>query len=267
MMIIRNDLPQFRRNDIEKLNMNDCNRRVEPMAVEITIKSKKCVFVSIYKQPKVKLYYITVIIDDIMAVLAQCDYNIVLIGDFNINVVRQNYFTDCLELNGLTYIVKEATCFKGEPSVINLIITNKPKRFQNTISLYTGLSDFYNMVCTSTKFQMLKLKPATFKYRTLKRFVETEFKKDLIQIPYHLTEIFDDINSNWLWRKLTRTVKGHRVPYMKRKCDRVKTSNNWMKYKKQRNLLTKLRKKALIIIFRVNVIHQTVEKTKNFGTY
>ena len=57
----------------------------------------------------------------------------------------------------------------------------------------------------------------------------------------------------------TRTVKGHRVPYMngelrrainvknrlKREYDRVKTSNNWMKYKKQRNLLTKLRKKSI----------------------
>ena len=177
MMIIRNDLPQFWRNDIEKLNMNDCNGRVELMAVEITIKSKKWVCVSIYKQPKVKLYYITVIIDDIMAVLAQCDYNIVLIGDFNINVVRQNYFTDCLELNGLTNIVKEATCFKGEPSVIDLIITNKPKRFQNTISVDTGLSDFYNMVCTFTKFQMTKLKQATFKYRTLKDLLKLNLKK------------------------------------------------------------------------------------------
>ena len=93
-----------------------------------------------------------------------------------------------------------------------------------------------------------------------------------MQIPYHVTEIFDDINdSYWLWSKLTmeiveehaplktRTVKGHRVPYMngelrrainvknrlKRKYDRVKTSNNWIKYKKQRNLLTKLRKKSI----------------------
>ena len=51
---------------------------------------------------------------------------------------------------------------------------------------------------------------------------------------------------------------------LKREYDRVKTSNNWMKYKKQRlNYVTK----ALIIIFRVNVQHQREEITKNFDIY
>ena len=89
---------------------------------------------------------------------------------------------------------------------------------------------------------MPKLKSATFKYGILKRFVETEFKKDLRQIPYHVTEIFDDINdSYWLWSKLTmeiveehaplktRTVKGYRVPYMNGEFHRAINVKNRIK--------------------------------------
>ena len=55
----------------------------------------------------------------------------------------------------------------------------------------------------------------------------------------------------------TKTIKGHRVPYMngelrrainvrnmlKLKYDKCKTSSNWIKYRHQRNLTTKLRTK------------------------
>ena len=52
-------------------------------------------------------------------------------------------FKDYLDVNGLSNIVKKATCSKGVPSLIDLIITNRPKRFRNTVSVETGLSDFH----------------------------------------------------------------------------------------------------------------------------
>ena len=273
MLFLRHDLPQFRRNDLEeKFNMNNENGRIELLAVEVKIKSEKWIFISMYKQPKVKHVYLTDTIDNIMLNLVQYESNIVILGDLNINMMKHNLLSDCLHLNGLTNIIKDATCFKGAPSIIDLVITNKPKRFNDTICADAEVSDFHYMTCTATKFNIPKLKPITFKYRSYKYFDETSFLNDLERIPYYIIDVFDDINdSYWAWNKLTmdvidehapmktRTIKGNRVPYMngnlrkainvkhmlKRKYDKNDNSSNWNKYRKQRNLVTKLRKHSI----------------------
>ena len=71
------------------------------------------------------------------------DVNIVMLGDFNVNMLKSNDFTDCLDVNGLKNIVKYTTCVKGAPSIIDLIVTNEPKRFKRSVCVDTGLSDLY----------------------------------------------------------------------------------------------------------------------------
>ena len=107
----------------------------------------------------------------------------------------------------MTNIIKEPTCCKCTPSLIDLIITNKPKRFADAISTDTGLSDFHNLVCTATKEHISKLNPTIFKYRTYRRFNNESFLQDLAMVPYHVTEIFNDVDdSHWLWHELTMQV-------------------------------------------------------------
>jgi hypothetical protein len=274
MLIIRHDLPQVRRYDLENVSINDINGRIEILAVETLIRKEKWILISIYKQPKVGINYINETIDKLMLMLAQNELNIVILGDFNINMLKRNVFSDCLDIHGLVNIVKDVTCFKGTPSMIDLVITNKPKRFINTISVDTGLSDFHCLLCTATKIQLSALKPTTFKYRSYRKFDNESFSNDLAMIPYHVTEIFDDVNdSYWLWHELTmevvndhaplkiRKIQGHSAPYMngelrrainvknmlKRKYDKVNNSYNWEKYRLQRNLVTKLRKRSINI--------------------
>jgi hypothetical protein len=67
---------------------------------------------------------------------------------------KRNALTDCLGVHGLKNLVKDATCVKGEPSLIDIFITNKPKRFVNIVSLNAELNNFHNMICTSTKFHL-----------------------------------------------------------------------------------------------------------------
>ena len=59
-------------------------------------------------------------------------------------------FLEDRELSNLVYF---PTCLMSETnlSTIDLIITNKSKRFQNTIGVSTGISDFHKMVLTSIK--------------------------------------------------------------------------------------------------------------------
>ena len=271
-MYVRNDFPQYRRHDLENFSMNDGNGRIEILAVEVTINKEKWILLSIYKQPRAKICHLIECVDNIIMQISKHDFNIVLMGDFNVNMLNRNELSDCLDFNGFSNIVKDVTCFKGQPSMIDLLITNKPKRFRDTICVDVGLSDFHTLVCTATKFHVPKPESRTFKYRTFKNFNREHFLHDLSVIPYHVMEIFDDVNdSYWLWNELTmqvinehapiktKTVKGHRVPYMngklrrainvknmyKRKYDKVKNKVNWNNYRKQRNLVTKLRKNSI----------------------
>ena len=45
--------------------------------------------------------------------LIQYEFNIVIMGDLNVNFLKRNELTDCLDINGLSNLVQNATCFKG----------------------------------------------------------------------------------------------------------------------------------------------------------
>ena len=115
-------------------------------------------------------------------------------------------------------------------------------------------------------------KQTTVTYRSYKHFDESKFLSDLNQTPFHLCEVFDDINdAYWCYEHLlfsiinehapikTRKIKHNQVPYMngelrkainvknmlRRKFDKVKSSRMWEKYRAHINLVTKLRKKSI----------------------
>ena len=50
------------------------------------------------------------------------------------------HFTDSFNLENL---INEATCFKGLPSCIDLIITNRKPYYENNCVTTTGMSDFH----------------------------------------------------------------------------------------------------------------------------
>ena len=82
------------------------------------------------------------------------DYdNIIMMGDFNCDVDNKhenNKILNFCESFSLTNIVKEPTCFKNpvKPTCIDLIITNRKERFNDTTVIETGLSDYHLMTVT-----------------------------------------------------------------------------------------------------------------------
>ena len=89
------------------------------------------------------------------------DINVIIIGDTNVNMLKPNLLKDCLDINGLRNVIKEPTCFKCTPSLIDLCITNRSKRFHNSISIDTGISDFHHMIC---RFHVPKHKATNITY-------------------------------------------------------------------------------------------------------
>ena len=95
--------------------------------------------------------------------------NITLLGDFNMTPEDKNleHFTDTFSLE---HLINEPTCFKGSPSCIDLIMTNRKSYFKNTCVTVTGIS------------KILKAPQKIKTYRNYKTFDENRFNEDLKSI-------------------------------------------------------------------------------------
>ena len=86
--------------------------------------------------------------------------NILLLGDFNSQPL-ENCVNDFCNVCNLSNFVKKPTCHKNSdnPSCVDLFLTNRPKCFQSTMTMETGISDFHKMVITVLKIFYKKQKP------------------------------------------------------------------------------------------------------------
>ena len=77
--------------------------------------------------------------------------------------------------------MKEPTCNKNpdNPSCIDLFLTNRPRTFQCTSTLETGISDFHKLVVTVLKTFYKKQRPKIIHYRNYKNSENGNFRLDL----------------------------------------------------------------------------------------
>ena len=95
----------------------------------------------------------------------KCYDNIALAGDLNIDLLdpskdTSNHLSDLLDVFNLKNLVKEPTCFKSDKrSLVDIILTNKPRSFHKTQGFVTGISDFHKLVVTVLRSYYKKLPP------------------------------------------------------------------------------------------------------------
>ena len=94
----------------------------------------------------------------------------ILLGDFNVNI-DNNYMADFCDTYNLRSVITEPTCYKnpGNPTYIDLILTNHLCSFQNAYVFETGLSDFHKIM-TIMKASFERHQPSIINYRDYKRF-------------------------------------------------------------------------------------------------
>ena len=87
-------------------------------------------------------------------------------------------FCDTYNLKNL---ILELTCFKNvqNPTIIDMILTNKANCFQNSSCIETGISDHHNMSVTVLQVHFKKLKPIKIKPRNYKKFNINNFSDEL----------------------------------------------------------------------------------------
>ena len=81
----------------------------------------------------------------------------------------------------LKSLIKVPACYKNpnSPSCIDLILTNKPRKFQNSCEKETLLSDFHKMTDTALKMQFRRLKPRVLFYIDYTTFSNETFINSL----------------------------------------------------------------------------------------
>ena len=158
---------------------------IESICIELTISKCKWCILFAYRPPKFnKRDFFNEITNSLSKIISNYD-NVVLAGDLNIDLLDPsadtgNHLSGLIDIFDLYNMVKEPTCFKSEKgSLIDIILTNKPRSFKKTQGFVTGLCDVHKLVLTVLRSFYKKLSPETISYQNNKTFDENSFLRDL----------------------------------------------------------------------------------------
>ena len=101
--------------------------------------------------------------------------NFLILGDLNYDLLSDQKripLTNVCDICDLEKIVKCATCFtKGaDPTLIDVILTNRKSLLQNVMNFGCGLSDVHNLIVVQIKGNTPSLRNRYKTYRSYKQF-------------------------------------------------------------------------------------------------
>ena len=202
LLYIRDDIPS---------KLIESKMTIEGLFVEINLRKKKCLLCCFYN-PKNSLISLTTY-RKLVITLIYCHHS--LMGDFN-SEPNEQAISDFCEIYNTKNFIKEKTFFKNpeNPTCVDLILTNRPRSFQDSTVVETGLSDFHKMCVTVMKMYHCQQRPSVITYRKFKDFSNIEFIKDPEE---HLTkfEHFDSVPSN-LFKENVNTILEKHAPTTKK---------------------------------------------------
>ena len=271
LFYVKSAIPHRTRKDLS------CSKesRVETLVIEIKLRKEKIMVVLVYKPPNVSN---DVCIDQLGMLLDKCYMeckSVYILGDLNINFLNlPGLVNQFMNQYGLTNLVEGHTCYKNaqNPSLIDVFLSNTPARISAHLNVSVGISDFHNLICAATRIHAPIQMKRKITYRSFKKFNEQKFNDDLEKVPLHVCNVFDDIDDvMWSFNHLlsevvdahapvkTKLLKKPQLPYMngqlrkainvkgmlRRKFNKCNDQINWDRYRKQRNLVTSLKRKSL----------------------
>ena len=163
--------------------------------------------------------------------------------------------SDLLDVFNLKNLVKEPTCFmSNKRSLIDTILTNKPRSFHKIQGFVTGISYFHELVITVLRSYYNKLPPKNILNRNVKRFEKTTF---LWNLDSRLTQGELYSNCQGLYHKLTqicsevldyhapvkqKVVRGNQAPFITKDLSKAimvksKTKTQYVKWLSRKNYL------------------------------
>ena len=215
-------------------------------------------FMYIYRPPAQNKQYFLENLSMIVDHYSSIYDNSIILGDFNMEPNSPILISFMQSLN-LFNIIKSNTCFKGNGTCIDLILTNRNYCFKHSSTFETGLSDHHHLIYSMLKTTFKKGEPKFYEYRDYKKFGSAAFQTDLQskleegpKVYQNFEETFVRVLDAHAPRK-TKVLHGNHKPHVdkdlrkaimkrsafKRKASRTKQQEDIIKYKKQRNLVVK----------------------------
>ena len=234
-------------------------KTVETICIELTISNKKWCILFAYRPPKFNKNDFFIEISNSLNKISNQYENLLLAGDLNIdtqeNMPDSSHLSDLKDIFNLDNLVKETTCFKSKKgTLIDLLLTNKPRSFQKTQNFVTGISDCHKLILTVLRSSFKKLPPKTVFYRCHSNFDQKQFLNDLdrkliegglyrnCHDQYNkLTEIFRDILDHHAPLK-QKKIRGNQAPFMTKELSKAimnksKAKNKYLKWPSRENFL------------------------------
>jgi hypothetical protein len=261
------------RNDINAVIVDG----LEGLVIELLINKNKWLVAGLYKPPSMdeNVFY------DCFCKLADVMFsettNVIFTGDLNYNMNRTNRLSDLCEVYGLYNKIEGNTCHtKDSSTALDVFLVSNVRKFGTSLNANIGVSDVHNIIGCAMRVKMPKTGPKLVKYRSYKKFSLDVFQNDLSRLPTNYSQNHCNIDEHMdiFYAQYKSVVDKHvpvkskfikkmSVPYMNgelrhaifRKCMlrnkyyKQRSTLNWSNYKKQRNHVTKLRKKSIKTYF------------------
>ena len=256
---------------------------IETICIEIKISKKKWCILFAYRPPNTDKQSFFKQLSNTLNLMGNHYENILVAGHLNINLLNSesypnNHFSDLRDTFELINLAKNKTCFKNiNGTLLDVMLTNRPKYFQKTIVCETGLSDCHKLVTTIFRSAFIKLPPKIITYRSYKTFDKQNFVHELDQRLItgdiyktkdsysKLTEIISEVSEKHAPTK-PKIIRGNQAPFMNKKLsksimDKSRIKNmylkwpsreNFLAYKKIKNKCNNLIKKSKKIYFQVH---------------
>lgn len=250
------------RNDIQFKVISNCIRdRIWYLAIKITRGFMKGIYGVLYKSFQISKSVFLTSLDEWLEEVVDLNKNNIILGDFNIDVKVNNYYSDKLNIlireNGLNQIVTQYTrVTQHSKSLIDLLLTNCNK-VQCQVIQNEKISDHY-MICAKIMKTVVRRELEDYQMISRKSYTKAKLKQSLELRTFsnseELNEMADDLIINLkscvnnMIEKVTHASENDNPWYsdilyqLKHARDHsyntavyTNTTDAWNKYKRNRN--------------------------------
>ena len=222
---------------------------IDYITIELTTQRGKWNLTYIYCPPRVPDSVLSEFMFSLSEYFVSRNTLCLFFGDLNQNFMNENALTCVCDVHGLSNIIAEPTCFKAQnPTLLDVFLTDKRRSFVDHLNCDIGLSDFHNYTCVASKLFAPCEPLCKIKYRTMRHFDAESFNNDLSCAPFHVCDLFDDIDDIvWGYKRLyesvldvhaplkTRTISYKQVPHMNSDLRKARNQRNMWRAKHFRN--------------------------------
>ena len=191
---IRRELIVTRLNDLERDKVESIT-----LSVQTSRSTKKLLIIGAYRPPNLPKNIWVPELNNILLRVSQRFDGLILIGDLNCDLSHPDKGTkdgqaliDLADVYYLTSLIKTPTRITTDSSsLIDVVLTNKPRSVVTSVAFHLGLSD-HHFVYTILRSYCPQSSPRTVIKRRFKHYDPELFSCDVSMAPFHVAHIFDD---------------------------------------------------------------------------